>query len=299
MTGSKVYLLGAIALGTIGSLWGSSPAIGVATANGTFAVNKTQVSGSATLFDGALVETGKASSRLDLANGSHLNLNANSSVELKASGAVLKTGSGELGAVTGFSLEARTLRIETGGANATADVRLNGERNVLVKALNGPVRVFSKTGVLVALVNAGMGVTLDPYAAPPEDFDMSGCLLAQSAGPLFGLAVDNVLYQVSGPNLNANVGNRVHIAGASTGGATLDGASALVNVTKLEMTDVAGCQAAAARFPGMTATPNGPVTTPVTTPPAKGKSHTGAIIAGVAVAGAAGGITAAVCCKSH
>src|SRR3954447_18245627 len=106
MTGFKLCLVGALALGTIGNVWGSSPAIRVATANGSFAVNNTQVSGSATLFDGSLVETGKASSRLELSNGSHLNLNANSSVELKGAGSVLKTGSGELGATAGFSLEA-------------------------------------------------------------------------------------------------------------------------------------------------------------------------------------------------
>lgn len=300
MAGLNVYLLGALSLGAVSSLWGSSPAIGTATAKGTFAVNKSQVSGSATLFDGSLVETGTASSRLQLGNGSRIDLNANSSVTVHGSEAVLEKGSGEFGAAAGFNLQARTLRIETEGAGAKAEVRLNGDRDILVKALIGPVRVFSKTGVLVALVNPGMGVTLDPYAAPADDFDMSGCLLKQASGPLLGLAVDNVLYQLTGANLGANVGNRVHIVGtrgSSPGG--LRGAAASVTVTKIEVTDVGGCLAAAARFDGMTAQAQlGPGGTGKDAGKVGMSTQTKTIIAGVAIAGAGGGIVAAVCCKS-
>jgi hypothetical protein len=302
MAGFNVYLLGAVCLGAVSSLWGSSPAIGTATANGTFAVNKSQVSGSAALYDGTLIETGAASSRLQMSNGSRIDLNANSSLTVRGSEAVLEKGSGEIGAVAGFNLQARTLRIETeGGASAKAEVRLTGERDVLVKALNGPVRVFSRTGVLVALVNPGMGVTLDPYAAPAEDFDMGGCLLKQASGSLFGLAVDNVLYQLTGnATLLTSVGNRVHIVGTRSTSSALKGATASVAVTKIEVTDKGGCVAAAGSF-------NAPKFDPMSAGAGSGapgpvksgmSTQTKTIIAGVAIAGAGGGIAAAVCCKS-
>lgn len=289
MSGFKIYVLGALTLGTLSNVWAASPAIGVATAKGSFAVNQMQVSGSATLFDGSQVRTGIASSRVEMSNGSRIDLNANSTLTVHGSEAVLEKGSSELGTSEGFNLQARTLRIETEGTAAKAEVRLNGERNVLVKALNSPVRVYSKTGVLVAKVNPGMGVTLDPYAAPPDDFDMSGCLLKQSPGSLFGLAVDSQLYQLTGANLDANVGNRVHVTGTrGSAAAALKGASALVAVTKIEMTDVGGCLAAASRFPGLSGTGGKTIA-------AAHASHTTAyIIAGVAVAGAGGGIAAAV-----
>jgi hypothetical protein len=290
MAGLNVYLLGALSLGAVSSLWGSSLAIGTATAKGAFVVNKTKVSGSAQLFDGSSVETGAAASRLQLNNGSLVNLNANSSVTVSGTEAVLVKGSGEFGAAAGFNLQARTLRVETEGSGAKAEVRLSGDREVLVKALNGSTRVFSKTGVLVALVNPGMGVALDPYAAPADDFDMGGCLLKQSSGSLYGLAVDNVLYEVTGPNLAPNVGNRVHIVGTrSASPGMLKGAASTVAVTRIEVTAPGGCRAAAGlfaapQFDTMTATGG------VVPPPVAAGGHHTAIIAGVAVAAVAGGV---------
>jgi hypothetical protein len=279
MAGFKVFILGTLTLGTIGSLWGSSPAVGTATATGPFAVNKAQVFGSTTLFDGALIETGTVPSRLELNTGNQIDLSANSSLTLHGNEAVLEKG----------SLEARTLRVETEGPNSKAEVRLT-EGNMLVKAVTGSVRVLSRTGVLVARVNPGMGVMLDPYAAPPADFDLSGCLLKQIQGTLFGLAVDNQLYQVSGADLLKNKGNKIHITGTSgSTPAGLKGASTLITITKVELVAAGGCRAAGAThgMDGDTGTGGGPGID-------KPKSHTTAIIAGVAVAGAGGGIAAAL-----
>ncbi|MEO8367734.1 MAG: hypothetical protein ABI806_00855 [Candidatus Solibacter sp.] len=299
MSGLRLFVFGALSLGLVGGLWAANSGIGTATAKGTFAVNQSKVSGTATLFDGTKVETGAISSRLQLINGSRIDLNANSSVTVHGSDAVLETGSGEIGVAAGFNLQARTLRIETEGASGRAEVRLTGEHDVQVKALAGPVKIFSKTGVLVAMVNPGMGLMLDPYAAPADDFDMSGCLLKQASGPLYGLAVDSALYQLMGANLGANVGSRVHIVGTRGTGGALKGSQASVTMTKIEVTAAGGCLAAANRF---TAPAYDPMTAgsggPGKVEKAGMTSQTKAIIAGVAIAGAGGGIAAAVCCKS-
>lgn len=297
MAGFRVYLLGALTLGLLSSMWAASPAIGMATADGKFAVNKTQVSGSTTLFEGAVVETGAALSRLELSNGSRISLNANSSLTVRGSGAILEKGSGELGLSAGYNVQARTLRIEADSANAKAEVRLNGEREVLVRATNGPVRVFSKTGVLVAMVDAGMGASFDPYAAPPDAFDMTGCLLRTKTQPYkYGFVANNLRFELTGPNLAANVGNRVRIVGdRNTAGATLQGATAVVQVTTASLTDAGGCLAVASAWPDMTADAIPGVMKDPTTGMTTG---TKVVIAGVAIGGAAGGIVAATCCKS-
>jgi hypothetical protein len=140
-------------------------------------------------------------------------------------------------------------------------------------------------------------MTFDPFAAAADDFEMSGCLLGQIKGGLFGLVVNGQMYQVSGANLAGNVGNRVHIVGTKTAGAaTLGGATVAVTVTSIQMTDAGGCIAAAAQFKDMTADARGGPGGGG--PGMKPKSHTTAIIAGVAVAGAGGGIAAAVLGKS-
>jgi hypothetical protein len=306
---SRICVISVLALGAIGSLWGSSPAIGEATASGAYSVNKTQKVGTSPLYDGARVETRAASSRLHLRNGSQIELNANSSVVVGGTEAVLEKGSGQFGAAPGYNLRARTLRIETEGAGAKAEVRLTGDRMVEVNAVSGPVEVFSKTGVRVALLPPGMGNIFTPDAADAGTFDNSGCLLRSTLGPLFGLAVANQLFQVVGPDLVGKVGDRVHITGTlSASPASLQGAGALVTVTKVEMTDVGGCRAAAASFPNLTAEkvtvvvaknekstkgPGGP-----TGPLNPKKSNTPAIIAGVAVAAGGGAAAIAVLSKS-
>jgi hypothetical protein len=287
MAGFRVYVLGALTLGLLSSLCGAGPVIGTATANGKFAVNKTQVSGSATLLEGALVETGTAASRLELSNGGRINLNANSRLTVRGSEAVLEKGSGEVGLAAGYHVEARTLRIEGETASAKAEVRLSGEREVLVKAVNAPVRVFSKTGVLVAKVDAGMGASFDPYAAPPEAFEATGCVLRTTAEPArFGFAgPNNVRYELTGANLAQHVGNRVRVVGNSATGATLAGATAVVQVTTAQLTDAGGCLVAASSWPGMSGAAGA-------VKQAGMKASSKAIIAGVAVGGAAGAIFA-------
>jgi ferric-dicitrate binding protein FerR (iron transport regulator) len=292
MVRSKLYLLGALTLGTLSIAWGSSPAIGTATANGAFAVNQTQVTGSAKLFDGAVVETGAAASRVALDNGSRIELNAQSALAVRATEAELTKGSGTVGAAGGFVLRARTLRIETEGAQA--EVRLNGARNVVVTAMNGPVRVFSKTGVPVAVVTAGMGMTFDPFAAAAGDFDMSGCLVKQSAGSLHGLVAENTRFQVMGDSLASLKGSRIHVVGTRMDSApALKGASVAVQVSKVELLEAGGCAAAAAAWPETEKMDGGPAPgTPGTAGTKGAKSKKPLIIAGVAVA-AGGGITAA------
>src|SRR5512133_2190888 len=105
MSGLKLYLFGALSLGLVSGVWAASPGIGTATAKGSFTINQSKVSGSATLFDGTKVETGAISSKIELSNGSRIDLNANSSLTVHGTEAVLEKGSGEIGAAAGFNLQ--------------------------------------------------------------------------------------------------------------------------------------------------------------------------------------------------
>ena len=116
MSRSMVYLVLALTiLGAPCTLSASSPAIGMATATGSFAVNHSQVNGKAALFDGAVVETAGASSRLELSNGARLEVGVNSRVQVFGSEAMLEQGSGEIGSGAGYRMIARTLRIQIWG----------------------------------------------------------------------------------------------------------------------------------------------------------------------------------------
>src|SRR4051812_26228302 len=96
MAGWKSYVLAIIAVGTLSYLWAAAPAVGVATAKGSFDVNRVHVSGTAPLFEGAVVETGEAGLRLDLGDGSRIDLNAHSTITVRAAEVILEQGSGEV-----------------------------------------------------------------------------------------------------------------------------------------------------------------------------------------------------------
>jgi hypothetical protein len=261
----------------------ASPAIGVVSADGAFSVNQSRVNGNATLFEGATVETGQASSRLQLNNGAHLELGGYSRVRISGSEAILEKGSGQFGGAAGFRLTARTLHIRAAAPSAVVRVRLQGAHEILVAAVEGPVRIFNRNGTLVARMEAGMALAFDPSAGSPDAFDASGCLLSRNGA--LALATDTQLFQVQGIASQSLIGNRVHITGSTAGGpVTWPGATGLVTLSSVTLTERGGCTALAAKYGAAPPAPAGA--------PAVKASHTTAIVAGVAIAGAGGGIAA-------
>src|SRR5258707_771270 len=89
----------------------SASAIGVATASGHFTVERSRVYGNSTLFAGAMVATGAASSQLTLNNGARLQLGAASRARVFENKLVLERGIGQGNGPKGFEIEARGLRI--------------------------------------------------------------------------------------------------------------------------------------------------------------------------------------------
>src|SRR5277367_2118222 len=75
---SKYILLSKlVAIVAVASMaFAGSPAIGIVTASGHFTVERSEVWGNSTLFNGATVETGSASSELALRNGVRVQLGA-------------------------------------------------------------------------------------------------------------------------------------------------------------------------------------------------------------------------------
>jgi hypothetical protein len=80
----------------------AAPAIGIVTASGHFSVEGSQVWGNATLFDGATVETGSASSELDLRNGVKVQLGAGSRARIWQNRMDLEKGVAQLAAPSSF-----------------------------------------------------------------------------------------------------------------------------------------------------------------------------------------------------
>ena len=279
-------------------LQAAAPALGVAIAKGGFQVDGASVSGNATLFGGATIETDRASSRLQLSSGARVELAPQSRARVFGDHLALEKGSGEL-ASKDYQIEARTLRVATGAAPSLARVSIQGSSSVLVTAVNGPAHVYNEIGLLVADVRPGMALAFEPQAGAATASERTGCLMRSSADRTKYTLVDpvaNVTVELRGEGLAEQVGNQVKVSGTTFRSATpVAGASQVIQVTSLQVVAQGGCGAAQAASPS---TQPGPAQPAGKSGPATGAStgiSNGAkiAIAAVGVGAAAGGIIAA------
>ena len=277
-------LISLILAGSLTITQAAGPALGVAIAKGGFQIDGSPVSDNATLFGGSIVETSQASSRLQLNGGARVELSPRSRAKVFSDHLSLEKGVGEL-ASKDYQIEAQTLRIATDAAKTVARVRIDSSKNVMVAAVNGPVRVYNEIGMLVANVKPGVPLVFQAQAAAPAASERTGCLTRSKEDPTKFVLVDqlaNITVEVRGTGLAEQVGNQVKISGTAFRSATpVAGASQVIQATTVELVTRGGC----------TVVPAAPSTAAAKT---GGMSNGAKIaIAVVAVGGAAGGVIAA------
>jgi hypothetical protein len=257
----------------------ATPVIGVAISSGSFEINNSPVSGSATLFDGSTVRTASFASRLDLKEA-QVGLGSNSRATVSQKRVLLEEGYGELGSGVGYQIEARSLRVAPQTSAAVARVQLEGATKIVVEALNGPVRVFNQAGLLVLNMKPGAIFTLEPQQGATNASDVRGCLLWKD-GNYIVAAPDGQVVTLTGQQaaLDAVSGNPVHVTGTAVAGPA--GASQVIAVAKVDKTGEGGCVGAAQAL-GAQLTRTGEIVGP---PPQTSApvSHT-ALYAGIAIA---------------
>ena len=293
---TRVYLSLALAFSVTG-LTASTASIGVATANGNFQVNSSQVRGSSTLMDGTVIETGSASSQVQMNNGAHVRVAAGSRAKIYEGRLILEKGVGELDSSTAFQVEAHSLRISNAGPNTVARVRITSPNQVMVAALKGPVRVTNAAGFLIANIAAGGALSFDPEVGATGPTKVTGCLENRDGKVVITDQTTNVTMEVRGAGVEKEVGNHVELTGASeAGSATVNGASQAINVSAFKRVGKAGAcpsKAAGAVAAGGIATAAGGAAAGGTATVAGVSVTTVAIVGGVAAAGTAIGLAAA------
>ncbi len=250
---------------------GSPTAIGVVTASGHFTLEGSSIWGNSTLFDGAKVETGDASSELTLSNGVKVQLTAASSARVWKNRLELERGTGQITASSAFLVNAGGVNVE--GSRYRVGV-LPGAR-LEVASLTGNARVTGLRGNVLAAVPAGRSMNF----AMQQTVTRAGCLIYKGNG--FILQVDDSaeVLQLAGGALGQNVGNRVQVTGAlAATAATISPASSILNVSAVTLRAPGGCLSAAAALNAQTSVPtNAPNATPgsQTAQPTTQASNTG------------------------
>ena len=284
--------------------YAGSPAIGIITASGHFTVAGSRIWGNSTIFDGAVVETGSASSELALRNGVKLQLAAGSRARVWEDHATLDRGVGQVAGNSPYEVTAGGLRIRADGEGARLRVGLRDRFEVT--ALTGSARIADTAGLLLAAIPAGRTMTLSMQAAGQAAstgaLTRTGCLLYKDGHFILQDENTQEVVELLGRDLSQNTGNRVTAAGtAAAVKPSVSLATTVLNVASVTVRSQGGCLSAAAALDARTEVPvGGGQVQPsgVKVPKVGGGMSTGAKIAIVgAVAGGGAGAALALAGK--
>jgi hypothetical protein len=265
--------------GALVASFAAPAAIGVATAKGSFLLDRSAVQGNATLFEGAVVETTTTPSLVRLQDGPRMQLGSTSRGKVYGDRLVLEKGEGQLEGTQSYRIEARELRILPESADSVARVALGEPGRVTVAALTGGVRVTTADGILVAKLERGTTLEFEPQAAGASaPVSVTGCLTGLNGRFLLKDDTANVSFELRGQDLGQYAGQHVTIT------ATVlkevrpgQGAVQVIQVTQIRR--LAGACPVAASNPSKGGVAKKGATS----------GTTKVVIAGVAIAAAAGG----------
>lgn len=248
-------------------------------------LDSTGGAGAGTLASGTLVTSGGAAATIRLTGGAVLDLAARGEARIYADRAELRHGVVRLREAAGtFRIVAGGLQIAARGAQPQALVGFDAaSKRVEVRAGSAPLQIASAAGQPVAQLAAGTERSFGPPSADAGRIQVAGCL--KSTGGRLWLVdeTSNLTVEVSGTDLAKEVGNRVQISGGAAAEAPASGAAYRIEARQWSRLS-RGCGPG----PGKAA--------------AAGTSGAGrgaasgsliAIIGGVAVAAAMGGLVAA------
>jgi hypothetical protein len=268
--------------GALVSSFAAAPVIGIATAQGGFLIDNAPVRGNTTLFEGATVETSAATSLVQLQGGARMHLGSASRGRVYSDRLVLEKGEGQMQNARHYRIEARSLQIMPDSSEATAHVALQGTSGITVAALAGVIRVTTAGGRLLARLEPGRALQFEPQAAGgAAPFAVSGCLAAVGNSFILKDETAQVSFEVRaapGLELSSLAGKRIEVtANGPKGTRPVAGAAEVIYANQVKLIEGACPMPAASPAPGTKRT-------------AGMSGATKAVIAGVVIGGAAGGI---------
>jgi hypothetical protein len=257
------------------------------------------------LFEGNTLETGVASSDVEISGDVRLRLGADSRGRVFRDRLVLEKGRGELARGSGYWIEALGLHILAGGPDSAGRVAIDGSRKVQAAALAGSLRVTAGDGTVVALLKPGMALEFEPQevTGAQAPFQMTGCLERRAGRLVVRDPVSGVIEEVRGDRLEGEIGRMIDVTATIVPGVQpVEGALEVIRVTRVrraagECVTPAETPAAAKPVAAPPAPPQATAPSPVpATPPAASQpAHAGmsagskVLIAGVIVGGAGAG----------
>jgi hypothetical protein len=270
--------------GTFAVAIAAPDAIGIASAKGSFSLDRVPVLGNATLFEGGLLETDAYPSTIRLGGGGEAQLGSGSRGRVYRDRLLLEKGEARMDGASNFRFEALGLQVLADSKNARASVSLRDPRRVAVSTASGSMRVMTSQGILLARLDQGQALDFEPQVAgAAAPIDVRGCVSEQEGRLLLLDSTTRVSFEIRGQNLERYKDKNVQaIATIISGAKPSSGASQVAQVTRINQ--LAGsCPARSATATSDEASKGGPGDKTV--------SRTKVVIAGVAIAASIGGTT--------
>lgn len=247
-------------------------------------IGQIRVPGQATIYDGAVVETGSSPAQFQLRNGATVRLSAGAKATLRSDGISLERGTGQVDTPVDYSIQAHSLRVLSTSRPSSTRLELKDDGSLRVASLSGPIEVRRMSGGLLGRMVAGKAMIFAPEsgeAGAAAPLEIRGCLSKSHSRFLLHDPGTAKTITLVGGSFTAKSGDRVVVIGNVEGSASGTAqANQVVRVLRLTV-EGHGCGNAAAAAGAAGAGAGGAAGA------SKGISATTAVIAGVAVTGAA------------
>jgi hypothetical protein len=211
-----VSIPGHIVLGAtlvLANLMAAPSAIGTASAYGSITVDGSRITGNATLFNGAEIETGRATTDLRLDGGARLRLGADSRGRIFGDRLVLERGATEVNVARTFLLQAGKFEIVPAAANSRGTVAIEGDNRVEVSTLQGELKV--KAGnLLLARVLPGRSLTFEGQpAGAAAPMTITGTVSREQGRYFLMVPETGLKYELTGKDFSKMAGKKVTVVG--------------------------------------------------------------------------------------
>jgi hypothetical protein len=289
MHSRSAVLIGLAVAAVLGCAWAAAPAIGIATTSGDLRIDRTSVSGNATILEGSLVENGASVSEVRLYEGTGMRLAGDSRGKVFRNRLVLEQGAAQVEARKGYLIDALGFQLQA-VPSSTAKVNVTGAGSIEVAAFSGAVQVRNGTGILVAQVFPGKPLAFAIQAGAATAARLTGILTTHNGHYFLTDEIAGVRVEVVGENLGKLVGKHVQITGALDSAAQpAESAQYVVNVMEVKSLGpgAAGAAGGHAATGAATGTAHG-----AAAGAAAGIGTTTITVAAVAAAAAVGGLAA-------
>ena len=225
------------------------PVIGMITASGHFTLDRSEVWGNATLFDGASVETTSASSDVTLRSGVRVQLGGSSRASISGRRMILRQGASQVSAAAPYEVDAGSFQVRPAGTDARMTVAYVSGGAIEVAALRGEARVALPGGALLASVGAGQSRIFALQNAAGRSVVHKGCLVTKEGHYEIQDQDTEEVVEITGtPSLlNPAVGNRVTATGtASAARPSVTPATSVMLASAVAIDQRGGCLSVAA-----------------------------------------------------